>query len=107
MGCHLLLQEIFLTLGLNPGLLLGRQTLYRLSYQGSPHTYYLKAFSPFLFVGQFWERLPSSGSITHCRGQGFCVPFSPALPQFIQKLSEEKHLLLAPILAGTGLERKL
>ena len=33
-GCHFLLQEIFLTQGLNPGLLHFRQTLYRLSHQG-------------------------------------------------------------------------
>ena len=35
-GCHFLLQEIFLTQGLNPGLLHSRQILYCLSYQGSP-----------------------------------------------------------------------
>ena len=35
-GCHFLLQEIFLTQGLNPGLLHCRQTLYHLSHQGSP-----------------------------------------------------------------------
>ena len=35
MGCHFLLQEIFLTQGLNPGLLYYSQTLYRLSHQGS------------------------------------------------------------------------
>ena len=34
-GCHSLLQEIFLTQGLNPGLPHCRQTLYRLSHQGS------------------------------------------------------------------------
>ena len=34
-GCHSLLQEIFPTQGLNPGLLHCRQTLYRLSHQGS------------------------------------------------------------------------
>ena len=33
-GCHFLLQEIFLTQGLNPGLPHCRQTLYRLSHQG-------------------------------------------------------------------------
>ena len=32
--CHFLLQEIFLTQGLNPGLPHCRQTLYRLSHQG-------------------------------------------------------------------------
>ena len=33
-GCHFLLQEIFPTQGLNPGLLHCRQTLYHLSHQG-------------------------------------------------------------------------
>ena len=36
MGSHSLLQGIFLTQALNPGLLHCRQILYRLSYQGSP-----------------------------------------------------------------------
>ena len=35
-GCHFLLRRIFLTQGLNPGLPHCRQTLYRLSPQGSP-----------------------------------------------------------------------
>ena len=35
-GCHFLLQGIFLTQGLNPGLPHCRQTLYHLSHQGSP-----------------------------------------------------------------------
>ena len=35
-ACHSLLQEIFLTQGLNPGLLHCRQTLYRLNRQGKP-----------------------------------------------------------------------
>ena len=35
-GCHALLQRIFLTQGLNPGLLHCRQILYHPSYQGSP-----------------------------------------------------------------------
>ena len=37
MGCRFLPQGIFPTQGLNPGLLHCRQTLYRLSHQGSPH----------------------------------------------------------------------
>ena len=35
-GCHFLLQGIFLTQGLNPSPLYCKQILYRLSYQGSP-----------------------------------------------------------------------
>ena len=38
-GCHFLLQGIFPTEGLNPGLLHCRQTLYRLSHQGSQFWY--------------------------------------------------------------------
>ena len=34
-GCHILLQGIFLTQGLNLGLLHCKQSLYHLSYQGS------------------------------------------------------------------------
>ena len=37
-GCYFLLQGIFLSQGLNPGLLHCRQTFYHLSYQGSPPT---------------------------------------------------------------------
>ena len=40
-GCHFLLQGIFLTQGLNLGLLHYRQMLYRLSHQGSPIGYSL------------------------------------------------------------------
>ena len=36
MGCHSLLQGIFLTQGSNPGLLHFQQILYHLSHQGSP-----------------------------------------------------------------------
>ena len=39
-GCHFLLQEIFQTQGLNPGLLHCRQTLYHLSHEGSQKAYY-------------------------------------------------------------------
>ena len=35
-GCHALLQGIFSTQGLNPGLSHCRQILYHLSHQGSP-----------------------------------------------------------------------
>ena len=37
MGCHSLLQGIFLTQGWNPGLLHYRQILYCLRHQGSPY----------------------------------------------------------------------
>ena len=41
MGCHVLLQGIFPSQGLNLGLLHCRHILYCLSHQGSPITYYM------------------------------------------------------------------
>ena len=41
-GCHFLLQGIFPTEGLNPGLLHCRWILYRLNHQGSPKTEVIK-----------------------------------------------------------------
>ena len=38
-GCHFLIQGIFLTQGSNPGLLHCRQILHRLSYEGSPSSF--------------------------------------------------------------------
>jgi len=42
MGCHFLLQRIFLTQGSNPGLLHFRQILIHLGHEGSPVTIYWK-----------------------------------------------------------------
>ena len=50
LDCHFLLQGIFPTQGLNPGLPHCRQTLYRLSHQGSP--------APALA----WDRIPAQDS---------------------------------------------
>ena len=43
-GCHSLLQGIFPTQGLNPGLLHCGQILYHLSHQGSPYMYYIHLY---------------------------------------------------------------
>ena len=43
-GCHFFLQGIFPTQGSNLGLPHCRQTLYRLSYHGSPYLVYLQIF---------------------------------------------------------------
>ena len=43
-GCHFLLQGIFPTPGLNPGLLHCRQILYRLSYKSSDSYLWLQKF---------------------------------------------------------------
>ena len=46
MGCHALLQGIFPTQGLNPGLLHYRRILYCLSHEGSPRTQALELSRP-------------------------------------------------------------
>ena len=55
--CHFLLQGIFSTQGLNPGLLHCRQTLYCLSHQGrSPSILWQVSFILSLNVGEGWEQ---------------------------------------------------
>ena len=59
-GCHSLLQGIFLSQGLNPGLLHCRQILYSLSHQGSPGSNNLSGWNEEL-PSQISE-LPSDGA---------------------------------------------
>ena len=49
-GCHFLLQGIFLTQEANPDLLNCRQTLYQLSYKGSPTVNTLVAQSLHMYL---------------------------------------------------------
>ena len=58
-GCHFLLQGIFPTQGLNPGLLHCRQTLYPLSYQGSLMPKFFKVFKT-------WACFILQMAICHC-----------------------------------------
>ena len=53
LGCHFLLQWIFLTQRLNPGLPHCRQMLYHLSHQGSPQWPKVKPIYDFSW-GQWW-----------------------------------------------------
>ena len=54
-GCHALLQGIFPTQGLNPGLLHCKQILYHLRHQGSLHRCYnLKECKHILFLFPSW-----------------------------------------------------
>ena len=53
-GCHFLLQGIFPTQGSNPGLLHCRQTLYRLSHQGSPLGAFGSRFSLVQLCATLW-----------------------------------------------------
>ena len=65
-GCHALLQGIFLTQGSNPGLLHCRQILYHLSHQGSPRILGWVAY-PFS-RGTFW---PGNWIRVSCITHGF------------------------------------
>ena len=54
-GCHFLLQGVFSTQGLNPGLLHCRQILYHLHHQGSPLLYWCN-FHLFLIFLKFYHK---------------------------------------------------
>ena len=79
-GCHALLQGIFLTQGLNPGLLYCRQIVYHLSHQGSFLLYgYHKASVQFSSVAQSCPTL--------CNPMNRSTPGLPVhhqLPEFTQ-----------------------
>ena len=62
-GCHSLLQEIFLTQGLNPGLLQYRQILYHLPPEKPKNT---EMGSLSLLQGIFWTPESNWGPL-HCR----------------------------------------
>ena len=64
MGCHTLLQGIFPTQGLNPGLPYCRQILYHLSHQGSSR---IGVCSLSLLQGIFLSQ-ELNWSLLHCRG---------------------------------------
>ena len=64
MGCHALLQGIFPTQGLNPGLSHCRWILYHLSHQGSPRILEVDSLS--LLQGNFLTQESNQG-LLHCR----------------------------------------
>ena len=84
MGCHFLLQEIFLTQGLNPGLPHCRQTLYYLSHQGS--LVYSLGFLSLPGCGGFPSHVP-------------CLLFPG--PPALMAAAPQGHTGLVPHLTGT------
>ena len=62
-GCHALLQEIFLTQGLNSSLLRCRQILYPLSHLGSPP-----------LVGMYWNKNTYAGTSLMVQWLRICLP---------------------------------
>ena len=63
-GCHFLLQEIFLTQGLNPGLPHCRQTLYHLCHQGRSYMQSISCEMPHWMMHKLESRLLGEISIT-------------------------------------------
>ena len=97
MGCHFLLQGIFSIRGLNPGLPHCRQTLYHLSYQGSPTPWSstLQIQSHGYSPGSCWYMLLNS-----CSSIGICLFLSSSC----SKLGLGWHLtLFSGLVARTGL----
>ena len=83
MGCHFLLQGIFPTQGLNPGLLHFRHILNHLSHQGSPLcvSYVLDTvLSAFTFINRLPWWLSGKESICQCKRHEFSVPASGRSP---------------------------
>ena len=77
MGCHFLLQGIFLTQGSSPGLLRCRQTLHHLNHQGSPRF----QFSSVQF-SSVAQSCPTLCDPMNCSTPG--LPVYPQLPEFTQ-----------------------
>ena len=89
-GYHFLLQEIFPTQGLNPGLPRCRQTLYCLSHQGSPCIYVCmcvfkyKCWLPSLLMQETstwvwslgWEDPSEEEMATHCSILAWRIPWT-------------------------------
>ena len=83
MGCHFLLQGIFLTQGLNQSLLHCRQILYHLSYQRP--SIYLCIFNIFLYIyipKSVMEEDPSLLSLLLAPHQRPILPLSPHQASF-------------------------
>ena len=89
MGCHLLLQRIFLTQGLNLGLPNCRQMLYHLSYQGCPSNFinsYQLIQNICFFLGSFSvgsegkESACDAGDLGLIPGEGNGYPHPVFLP---------------------------
>ena len=73
-GCHFLLQEIFLTQGLNSGLQHCRQMLYHLRHQGSPLLYgFLDSYFLINIIFLRLSHISSVLFIMHCKTESDLV----------------------------------
>ena len=87
-GCHALLQGIFLTQGWNPGLLHCMWILYCLSHQGNPR---ILEWVPYLFSRGFSQ--PRNRTRVSCIAGGFFTSWATREAHMLSKLSQ---FLLAP-----------
>ena len=89
-GCHFLLQRIFPTQGLNPGLPQCRQILYHLSHQGSP-------LGKVKWVEKVWTRTESLG----CKREECIGPFWAVVKMLHKYYSRNttfgRHLCAIPV----------
>ena len=88
-GCHALLQGIFPTQGLNPGLPNCRQILYQLSYQGSCIKKKIYIYI-YIYIFFFLVRFPVS-LIGYCGRQNNVPPLS------VPNLQDVYILILDPV----------
>ena len=79
MGCHILLQEIFPTQGLNLGLLHCRQMLYHLSHQESHQVFWREQYNPLallLLKNNFLATRRSMQDLSSLIRDESCFPYS-------------------------------
>ena len=102
-GCHFLLQGIFPTQGLKPGLPHCRQTLYCLSHQGSPTLQPHGLYSPWNSLGQN----TGMGSCSLLQGIFPTQGSNPGLPHCRWILNQLSHQGSPRILMWTGYPQTL
>ena len=89
-GCHALLQRIFPSQRLNPGLLICRRILYRLSHQGRP-TYTLLSLVQSLSCVQLFA---TPWTTAHQASLSFTNFWSLPKPMTIEAVMPSNHLIL-------------
>ena len=94
MGCHFFLLGIFPTQGSNPGLPHCRQTLYRLSHQGSSNLLKLTPQKDVLFITGDWNAKVGSQEIPGVTGK-FHLGVQNEAGQRLTEFCQENTLVIA------------
>ena len=113
-GCHFLLQEFFSTQGMNPGLLHYRQTLDRLSHQGSPRALLLFYISgslksvPLGYIPDFDRAAFLSGDY---RGESvsspFCLLWTVSIPWLLAAFMPWKPAMASQVFYIASVQHQL